>query len=680
MWVLFIGSISLRFYFLITGVKAPLVSFAQNLVEMGVICSMLSHLAFDSAAKYIKYILPAVGLAFIAGATRPDWISATQITMQALCYLLLGYQLHKLYLLRRPYYLLLLTMTVIAGANFFFFEMGLFSGPVFHSYSQIIVPVVYMFAILTYSAYLTRMAALTSKKFVESEVVARKLREVDHLKTKFFSSITHEFRTPLTLIQGPADELAQRITEPESLQLLDLIKANSNRLLKLINQLLDLAKLDAQEMKLVKKDIVLEPFLLALFSQFEALAALRRISFEWSLPPQPVNVVIDDEKVEAILSNLISNALKFTQEDGRVKVSVSIKGEMLYMEVNDTGRGISSQKLVHIFDRFYQVEPSDSSHAEGTGIGLALVKEYVELMKGLIHVESYPGIGTRFVIELPVETTPSAAIPTPSHPTPVIAREKYLMREETDLPLLLLADDNDDIRLFVRTCLGKNFEYTEARHGRDALAQSIALVPDIIISDVMMPEMDGIEFCRRAKNDERINHIPIIILTAKASEHDKLEGLQTGADDYLSKPFNKAELAAKVENLISNRRKLQAHLRKSFLTQAVPIQPVSIEEQFISKAKAYIELHLGDNSLNVESLAAEMNLSREQCYRKLIALTNLSPSAFIRKLRLQRAAQLVRANSAPVSQIAYQVGFENLSHFSKAFKEEFGKVPSEFRR
>jgi DNA-binding response OmpR family regulator len=302
-------------------------------------------------------------------------------------------------------------------------------------------------------------------------------------------------------------------------------------------------------------------------------------------------------------------------------------------------------------------------------------------MKGMVRVESVPGSGTSFHIVIPASFSTDLAVPANS------TKETNAVFYETgnegqpgrEHAHVLLVDDNEDIRLFIRTCLGNAYRFIEAQHGREGLSMAIERIPDLIISDLMMPDMDGIEFCRHIKNDKRTDHIPFIILTAKATEQSKLEGLTTGADDYLIKPFNKNELLAKVKNRVELQQNLQSHLRHELLMSGTPVHATSAEEQFILKAKVYVEKYMAESSLTVESLAAEMSLSREQLYRKMIALTSLSPSLFIRQLRLQKAARLVAAKWGPVSQIAYEVGYENLSHFSKSFKEEFGTLPSEYK-
>ncbi|MCS6974728.1 MAG: ATP-binding protein [Cyclobacteriaceae bacterium] len=507
------------------------------------------------------------------------------------------------------------------------------------------------------------------------------LREVDHLKTQFFSNITHEFRTPLTLIQGPAEELMHRTSNNADKQLLAIIKNNANRLLQLINQLLDLAKLDSQQLSLEEKPVELGPWLRFLISQFTSLAQSRNISFRWQIT-EPVPVVMADEKkLETILTNLLSNALKFTPENGVVNVSAQWKENMFTFRVADTGCGIPAEDLPHIFNRFYQVEHAKRPHSGGTGIGLTLVKEYTELMKGKIEVESTVDKGSTFTVYLPLKmaiTDVHAEIIQPDF------TEKYDLpgepetMAETNAPLMLIVEDSEDIRLLIRTNLGKAYRYEEAGNGKEGWEKATHIIPDLIISDLMMPEMDGLELCKKIKADVRTQHIPFIMLTAKAGEENKITGLQTGADDYLVKPFNRDELIAKVHNLMQLRENIRKQIRNNLLTRATPVEAVSAEEKFVVTARQRVEENLNNPKLSVEWLADQLNLGREQCYRKMMAITGLSPSAFIRKIRLQRAAQLLQAKWGPVSQVAYEVGYENLSHFSKAFKEEFGKLPSEY--
>lgn len=504
------------------------------------------------------------------------------------------------------------------------------------------------------------------------------LQEIDHLKTQFFSNITHEFRTPLTLIQGPAEELIQRTQNPGDKQLLHIIKNNAQRLLQLINQLLDLSKLDAQLLTLDENTIQLGSWLRALISQFASVAQNRNIVFKWQIIEPMPDVVADEKKLEAVLTNLISNALKFTPEKGTVAIQAEWNNDLFTFRVSDTGPGIAAADLPQIFNRFYQVQHPSSHISGGTGIGLTLVKEYTELMKGKIQVESTVGKGSVFTVLLPLQVSGSSSIPENETFDGDEVQPYHAEMTSRGAPLVLLVEDNDEIRLLLKTSLGNNYRFAEAANGKEGLEKAITLIPDLIISDLMMPEMDGLELCTQVKADIRTQHIPFIMLTARAGEENKLSGLKTGADDYLVKPFNRDELNAKAHNLLQLKENIRRQIKNTLLTEATPVQVVSAEEQFVLKARKLVEENLSNPLLSVEWLAANLNMGREQCYRKMMAIAGISPSAFIRKIRLQRAAQLLNAKWGPVSQVAYEVGYENLSHFSKAFKEEFGQLPSEY--
>ncbi len=678
-WLAFLISISIRLYGLYASKEMVFLSFALHIIEMGIVIMMLSHLAYRNAGKFFKRTLSIVVTIIILYSIFPDQEKLIYGIAQLMSFSFMCYLLYDFYLLKTPYYGLIVACFFFAALTFIFFGSGPLS---IVSYDPVLAKILliscFLISINIYSAYLSRVAALTNKKLVETEFITAKLKELDNLKTKFFSNITHEFRTPLTLIQGPANELLEKTNDPEAKKLLTMIKNNSARLLTLINQLLDLARLDAHEVKINLKAVRLDVLLKTTISQFTSLASSKLIHFEWQIPTEALSVLMDEEKVETILINLISNALKFTSARGIVLVSANYINEKLELEVKDNGRGIPADKLAHIFDRFYQVEATDSSHSEGTGIGLALVKEYVELMQGTIKIESQVAVGTSIKVSIALATAPAVFAVEPISLANAEHLEEELSMVDDQLPLILVVEDNEDIRSFIKTCLGNQYRYSEARHGREGLDKAQHEIPDIIISDLMMPEMDGLELCREIKKDVRTNHIPFIMLTAKAADENKMEGLQTGADDYLIKPFNKAELALKVHNLVLLREKLQAHLKGTLLSQATPAVATSANELFVAKAKAFIEAHMKDETLSVETLAAELNLGREQCYRKINALTGFSPSVFIRKLRMQKAAQLLASKWGPISQVAYEVGFENPSYFGRAFKEEFGKSPSDY--
>ncbi len=524
LWIALVISIAIRFYTLLTGAESAYQPFILQILEMAVMACMSSHLTYNEAARYIRYIIPVSLTAVCLYWAFPKYLVLILGVAQLMSYFLIGYLTYQLYLQKKPYFNLLLGATVVALLAFTFFSVG----PVglgFHYPvpARVMLLAFYLISFILHATYLNRMSALTSQKFVESEFITTKLKELDHLKTKFFSNITHEFRTPLTLIQGPATELLEKTNDPEAKKLLEMIKNNSARLLKLINQLLDLARLDAHEVKLNYKPTRLDTLLKTSISQFTSLASSRGIQLEWRIPEEAGTVLIDEEKIETIVINLISNALKFTPTAGKVVVTGSFKNNVFEMEVKDNGRGIPAEKLAHIFDRFYQVEATDSSHSEGTGIGLALVKEYVELMKGVIQIESKTGVGTSIKISLTLVKPP---LELPEEPT-TVSKKQPTQEEETpvvnsELPLLLIVEDNEDIRAFIKTCLGLQYRYSEARHGREGLEKARHEIPDVLISDLMMPEMDGLELCHEIKKDRRTNHIPFIMLTAKAAEENKI--------------------------------------------------------------------------------------------------------------------------------------------------------------
>jgi signal transduction histidine kinase/DNA-binding response OmpR family regulator len=650
------------------------------LIESYISTTMLVFLLYADIRRYQGFLIPGVLLTILGGFLLPELRPALHVAMRLLLLLAKLYFLYQLWRTGKPGFVLLITASLLFSTTILIFGSGpiSFKGD-YPILSQVMVILSYVISINLYSAYLGRLAALASLKLVEAETTAKNLREIDQLKTRFFSNITHEFRTPLTLIQGPADELLGKTDDKEERKLLGLIKSNSGRLLRLINQLLDLAKLDAHEMKLSLAPVDLGSLVRVTIAQFTSMAESKGVRYGWKIGESLPTVNADPEKLETVLSNLISNAMKFTSAGGAVDIQANWDGKYFVFALRDTGRGIPVEKLPYIFDRFYQASPTDATHSEGTGIGLALVKEYTEIMKGILEVESNVGSGTTFMVKLPFTTVDvkgnaieSAPGQSDAPPAAAIASE-----ENGQLPLLLLVEDNAELRSFVRTCLGSEYRFCEASHGREGMTMAVNQVPDLIISDLMMPEMDGLELCTRLKKDKRTDHIPFIMLTAKAADENKLEGLRTGADEYLVKPFNKAELLLKVQNLITLRSNLQTHIRTEILAKASEVRAESAEEQFVLKARLFVEAHAKDEALSVETLAQEMNLSREQCYRKISALTGLAPSAFIRKIKLQRAHQLLSSRWGPVSQVAYEAGFENLSYFSKTFKEEFGKLPSE---
>ena len=522
------------------------------------------------------------------------------------------------------------------------------------------------------------------------DMVNKKGKELESMRSRFFANISHEFRTPLTLIAGPIQDLMDHTgIGDEKRKQLRMAEQNTQRLQRLIDQLLDLSKLESGKLELIKEEKEVFQFLHTLISSFKSMAEQANIRFSYHVPNQNVRALIDADKWEVIVYNLLSNAFKFTPQNGEISVlveKVEEKTPRVRIVVKDTGSGLTEEEKSKVFDRFYQTEESIRNQVEGTGIGLALTYELVTLMQGTIAVDSEKGKGSVFTVLLPAEVVTANDL-TATHEgigiddQPVMVAEPHSEEgviKTSDLPHILLVEDNPDLKVYLKQCLGEHYHYIEAGNGIEGLSLALHEVPDIIISDVMMPGMDGIQFCEKAKNSPETNHIPFIMLTAKAGTDDKLEGLKTGADDYITKPFDKQELKLKVSNLLERRKSLQERLKAELLMEPESGHMVSQEERFIGRLKSILEQHLTNSELSVDFLSKEMGLSRVQLYRKIHALTNLSVVEFVRTIRLKKAKMLIEQNWGTVSDIAYEVGYNNLSYFSKNFKEMFGKSPSQW--
>ena len=551
---------------------------------------------------------------------------------------------------------------------------------------------------ILYSVYRVRMNRLRLAHQLQLEhLEAEKMHEVDHLKSRFFANISHEFRTPLTLILGPIQTWREKTHEEKEAKDLGMAERNARRLLRLINQLLDLSKLEAGAMKLQASRMDIVPLVKGIAYSFESSAGMRGVALNVVVEEEEIEVYCDRDMVEKILSNLLSNALKFTPEGGEVVVSIAFPtGDgCVEIGVRDTGIGIPSDQLDKVFDRFYQVDASQTREHEGSGIGLALVKELVEVHHGTIQVDSEVGQGTTFTLRLPLgrshlKDDEVVEVPVIVEPTPheVYVADAYKPVEdekgETDSEhakgdklIILIVEDNADVRAYIKGYLVPAYQVSEAQDGAEGIEKALEIIPDLIISDVMMPKKDGYEVCRTLKLDEKTSHIPIILLTAKAASENKIEGLEIGADDYLIKPFEPRELLARVRNLIDLRRKL----RQRFSIR-VPLKPgeiaiTSADDAFLQRVKAIVEKRMDDENFSVEEFASEICMSRSQLHRKITALTNLSAGDFIRYLRLHRAMDLLKSGTGSVSEIAYRVGFGDPSHFSKSFHKQFGFAPSE---
>ncbi len=538
----------------------------------------------------------------------------------------------------------------------------------------------------------------------------RKLLEVDQLKTRFFANISHECRTPLTLILGPAEKLRSRLEDLEVRRDLETIERNANGLLGLINQILDLSKLDAGHMALRVSPVEIVPLVKRFVESFASLADRKNIALVCESTEAGLIVHVDQEKLEKILGNLLSNAFKFTEGGEKIVVVLRRRGEMaegrdkgegepqgpgwVEISVADTGIGIPGEKLEKVFDRFYQVDSSSTRAKSGTGIGLSLTKELVELHRGYIHVQSKVGEGSTFVVGLPLGSEKYAPgeimEPAPGAESaggPSMAPAEEGMEEggapeglsgPASAPIVLLVEDNAELRRYVREYLESVYRVAEAADGVEALDRAVAVVPDLVITDIMMPRMDGVELCRRLKSDERTSHIPLILLTARASGESKVEALETGADDYIVKPFDARELMVRVRNLIETRRALREKFRENIVLEPAEVPIASSDAKFLHKLMEAIEQHLAEPECDTGMLAKELCMSRMQLNRKLHALTGHSTHEFLRVQRLKRAAQLLRKHGGNVSQVAYDVGFASPSHFAQAFRVQFGMSPSEY--
>lgn len=558
------------------------------------------------------------------------------------------------------------------------------------------------------------------------KIEADKLKELDSLKSRFFANISHEFRTPLTLILGQIDSVLESQSDARSTNRLSMARRNADRLQELINELLDLSRLEASRVTLSARPVRFLPFLRGLVFSFETLAEDREIQLIFapiSDKLENIEVFIDPDRLEKVFLNLLSNALKFTPKKGTVTVSVrgpvsvpedSTTGEAIEIQVQDSGRGIPADQLPFVFDRFHQAGDVVSGELRGTGIGLALAREVVELHHGQISVESRLGEGSVFTVSLPWGRDhlqpdeiseagigpaefhiPHSEIQNPNSPKE--PAEFHIPRRgrphseiqnpnsafhipHSKLPYILIVEDNQDVRDFIRDHLEKDFRVGEALNGEEGLQKAREEMPDLIISDVMMPKMDGYVFSREIRRDELTCHIPIIMLTARAAEADKIIGLETGVDAYLTKPFSPRELRVRVRNLIAMRQTLRARFRTATIVKPAMVSEVPLDQAFLEKGLAFIEAHMEDEQLNGDLLANEMNMSLSQLNRKLRALIDQPAGKLIRSMRLQRAADLLIQQSGTVAEIAYRLGFGSQAHFSKMFHKHFGQSPSEYRQ
>jgi signal transduction histidine kinase/DNA-binding response OmpR family regulator len=532
------------------------------------------------------------------------------------------------------------------------------------------------------------------------KLLNQKLQEADQMKSKFFANISHEFRTPLTLILSPLEEklastsLAR--TDRESLQ---LVTRNASRLLSLVNQLLELSKLEAKKMELMVQEDNLNTFLSVVTASFDSLAETKNIHFDKSISLVKGEHWYDADKVEKIINNILFNAFKFTPSGGIVSFSASQVPTTHDLEivVTDTGIGIPEVEQQNIFSPFYQSRNVGDDGRFGTGLGLSLVKELLKLYEGCVELDSTLNKGTTIKITLPItkDRIPSVAVfkdkdidraeisrgfnvPAKHMSYTSIIDDEYVEEQTEHEDTILIIEDNDDLRNFIASTLKGQFTTVTAKNGEEGFAVAVEQIPDLIISDVMMPVMDGIILTEKIKADERTCHIPVVLLTAKADTASKIEGLLTGADDFLSKPFSTEELRTRVLNLIAQRKKLAAKYSAGYSVPIAVAKEPSLDDKFLARARQIVVDNISDSSFGVEKMADDIHLSRTQLFRKLKAISGMSPNEFINEIRLQKAADLILSKADTLTQISYSVGFNEQSYFAKRFRKKFGVAPSEY--
>jgi signal transduction histidine kinase/ligand-binding sensor domain-containing protein/DNA-binding response OmpR family regulator len=555
----------------------------------------------------------------------------------------------------------------------------------------------------------------THEKFaIEKErFEAQRMHDLDLMKIKFFTNVSHEFRTPLSLILAPLDKMLKQVNDFGQKQQLQLIHRNARRLLNLVNQLLDFRKMEEKELKLHATPGDIIQFISDVSYSFSDVADKKNISFSFHSNIDCLETIFDHDKIERILFNLLSNAFKFTPENGHISVDITVKAiEAQYPDlfnveivVLDTGIGIELDKQERIFERFFQNDIPGSMVNQGSGIGLAITKEFVKLHGGNITVESEPNKGSSFKIILPIVIQSKEDLSTKGNKehnlevTEVIdsiAISDYLsndsgliQEEEADLALpisesrqknkrstILLVEDNDDFRFYLKDNLKEHFTILEAINGKLGWQKTLAAHPDLVVSDISMPEMDGTELCNKIKHDNRTKHIPVILLTALAGEELQLKGLETGANDYMTKPFNFEILLSKIKNQLIQKEQFKKTYQKQIEVKPSDVSIESPNEKFMQQALALVEKNISEPDFSVEEMSKGMFMSRVALYKKLLSLTGKTPIEFIRQIRLKRAAQLLEKSEMTVSEVAYEVGFNNPKYFSKYFKAEFDMLPS----
>lgn len=578
--------------------------------------------------------------------------------------------------------IMFLSIIFLALSSLFFLAFGLGNSSLSSALDGFQIGILIFSGVLFYGLF---------DKVNEIRQAKREAEDLGELKSRFFANISHEFRTPLTLMLGPIEQVMEATTDPRHHELLELAHRNADRQLNLVNQLLDLSRAESGHLKLLAAENNFVLFLKGAVHSYSSLAEQKNITLRLYCPEDKLLVYYDEEKMEKIIYNLVSNAFKFTPEGGCISIALTAEKSTIHLEIKDSGIGIAADRLPHVFDRFFRGEADGHDHYDGYGIGLALVKELVQLHQGHIRLESVPGEGTTALLEFPrgkshlkpheISVSDKSVVVSPSR-----LIEPWIAEEEEDAgpatvegkTRILLIEDNTDVRAFIRQKLVGNYEVLEAVDGEEGIRKAVQYIPDLIISDVMMPKKNGYEVCKAVKTDVRTSHIPIIMLTAKATRENKLEGLETGADDYLTKPFDARELEIRVNNLIQIREQLRQRFATEITLQPTEIATNSLDQVFLQELMTAIETNMGEEQFGVEDLARAANMSRSNLNRKLRALVNQSANQFIQSIRLQRAADLLRQQAGTVGEVAFQTGFSSTAYFVKCFKDKYGQTPGSF--
>lgn len=584
-------------------------------------------------------------------------------------------------ILRKPKLILPVSIVfVIAMLSLFIFDPYLPKDQVLIPQQNLLLFFVNLITITGYIFFFSLYAVNLFAKMEEKE--AQRQKEMNEAKTRLYTNITHEFRTPLTVILGLADSM--RTAKQNNPDMADTIIKNGKSLLQLVDQLLELSKMETGNLSVKKIHANIVPFLRYVFQLQSYYAKEKKIKMEFSAEKQSYVLDFDPDKTTVIVSNLLSNAIKFTPAGGTVKMHVLAEKGILNLVVRDNGVGIPPEKQDKIFDRFYQADDKNTRKIGGAGIGLALTRELVTLLNGTIQVKSIPNQETVFTVKLPVTSTlKTKEFQKKEQPLPEIEEQELEGHYPTEVrsvgrERLLIVEDNTDVQGYLQACYSDYFHIQTAKDGKDGFEKAVNEIPDVIISDVMMPEMDGFELCKKLKEDIRTSHIPIVLLTAKADIPSRIEGLEHGADAYVVKPFNQQELLVRLQKLLELRKKLYQRFStgNGFNYSTDPL--LKREDRFMTKLNTTISDNLNNEDFSIPELCEEMAMSKSQLYRKFKALTNQSVARYIRSLRMHKAKQLLSTSSMNITEVGYEVGMKSLSTFSQIFKEEFGESPRDF--